>query len=85
MVRPGERIPVDGEVTAGSSSVDESRLTGEPIPVEKTPGEDRQEPDDDGIRRLLHARLLRLPMPCRLILVSYPDLSARPTTPHVPS
>src|SRR5437899_430370 len=37
-VRPGERIPVDGVVLEGSSSVDESMVTGEPIPVEKTPG-----------------------------------------------
>jgi Cu+-exporting ATPase len=34
-VRPGERIPVDGVVTEGNSSVDESMVTGEPIPVEK--------------------------------------------------
>jgi Cu+-exporting ATPase len=37
-VRPGERVPVDGVVVEGASSVDESLLTGEPIPVEKTPG-----------------------------------------------
>ncbi|WP_373354162.1 heavy metal translocating P-type ATPase [Pseudoroseicyclus sp. CXY001] len=37
-VRPGETVPADGEVTEGSSSVDESMLTGEPIPVEKAPG-----------------------------------------------
>jgi len=37
-VRPGEKVPVDGEVTEGASSVDESMVTGEPIPVEKTPG-----------------------------------------------
>jgi Cu+-exporting ATPase len=37
-VRPGERIPVDGAVTGGSSSVDESLVTGEPIPVKKTAG-----------------------------------------------
>ncbi|QAA93158.1 copper-translocating P-type ATPase [Pollutimonas thiosulfatoxidans] len=35
-VRPGERIPVDGEVTQGLSYVDESMITGEPIPVKKT-------------------------------------------------
>ncbi|HET9401258.1 MAG TPA: heavy metal translocating P-type ATPase [Candidatus Acidoferrales bacterium] len=38
-VRPGEKIPVDGEVTDGASSVDESMLTGEPIPVEKGAGD----------------------------------------------
>jgi Cu+-exporting ATPase len=37
-VRPGERVPVDGVVEEGESSVDESTLTGEPIPVEKGPG-----------------------------------------------
>ncbi|MFT4177630.1 MAG: heavy metal translocating P-type ATPase [Luteolibacter sp.] len=35
-VRPGERVPVDGEVVEGRSFVDESMVTGEPIPVEKT-------------------------------------------------
>jgi Cu+-exporting ATPase len=37
-VRPGERVPVDGVVTEGASAVDESMLTGEPIPVEKIAG-----------------------------------------------
>jgi Cu+-exporting ATPase len=37
-VRPGEKIPVDGVVSEGASSVDESMITGEPIPVEKTAG-----------------------------------------------
>ncbi|HUO50912.1 MAG TPA: heavy metal translocating P-type ATPase [Gemmatimonadaceae bacterium] len=38
IVRPGERIPVDGRVTAGASAVDESMVTGESMPVEKTAG-----------------------------------------------
>ncbi len=38
-VRPGERIPVDGVLTEGSSAVDESMLTGEPMPVEKAAGD----------------------------------------------
>ena len=38
-VRPGEKIPVDGVVTDGNSSVDESMVTGEPIPVEKSIGD----------------------------------------------
>ncbi|MEO8757810.1 MAG: heavy metal translocating P-type ATPase [Devosia sp.] len=37
-VRPGEAVPVDGEVTEGESVVDESMLTGEPVPAEKLPG-----------------------------------------------
>ena len=39
-VRPGERIAVDGIIIDGQSSIDESMLTGEPIPVEKSPGDE---------------------------------------------
>ena len=37
-VRPGEKVPVDGEVTEGNATVDESMVTGEPVPVAKAPG-----------------------------------------------
>jgi Cu+-exporting ATPase len=40
VVRPGERVPVDGVVVAGRSAVDESMLTGEPLPVDKGPGDE---------------------------------------------
>ena len=39
-VRPGERLPVDGEVTEGQSHIDESMLTGEPVPVAKNQGDE---------------------------------------------
>ena len=38
-VRPGEKVPVDGSIVEGRSSVDESMLTGEPMPVDKEPGD----------------------------------------------
>jgi P-type Cu+ transporter len=38
-VRPGDKIPVDGRITEGKSSIDESMITGEPIPVEKETGQ----------------------------------------------
>ena len=39
IVRPGERVPTDGEIVAGESALDESMLTGESLPVAKTPGD----------------------------------------------
>ncbi len=39
LVRPGDRVPIDGVVTAGRSSVDESMISGEPLPVTRSPGD----------------------------------------------
>lgn len=39
IIRPGEKIPADGVITEGAGMVDESMITGEPLPVEKTPGD----------------------------------------------
>ncbi|MBF0179672.1 MAG: cadmium-translocating P-type ATPase [Magnetococcales bacterium] len=40
LVRPGEKIPVDGVIVRGRGAIDESMLTGEPMPVERAPGEE---------------------------------------------
>jgi Cu+-exporting ATPase len=40
VIRPGDRLPVDGQVVEGRSAVDESMLTGEPVPVMKVPGDE---------------------------------------------
>ncbi len=39
-IKPGEKIPVDGEITDGKSTIDESMITGEPVPVEKSTGDE---------------------------------------------
>ena len=52
-VRPGEKVPVDGEVVEGHSSVDESMITGEPVPAEKTAGDKVTGATVNGIGSLL--------------------------------
>ena len=39
VLKPGDKLPVDGEVIDGSSSIDESMVTGDGVPVEKSPGD----------------------------------------------
>ena len=66
-VRPGETIPIDGVVEEGASSVDESLLTGEPIPVEKGPGD----PVTGGTRNLNGSLLARVSRPASETTLSH--------------
>ena len=59
VVRPGERIPVDGRIIKGFSSVDESMLTGEPIPVDKVKGDSVAGGTING-QGLLHFKALKV-------------------------
>ena len=58
-VRPGEKVPVDGIVVDGRSAVDESMVTGEPIPVEKEPGSRSPAATINGTGTLIDARRAR--------------------------
>ena len=55
-VRPGEKVPVDGVVVEGSSAIDESMMTGEPMPVEKHAGDRVTGAHVNGSGQLRHAR-----------------------------
>jgi Cu+-exporting ATPase len=63
-VRPGEKIPVDGTVTDGMSNIDESMMTGEPIPVEKGTGARVIGATLNGTGSLLLRRKKSVPTPC---------------------
>lgn len=52
-IRPGERVPVDGEVTEGTTTIDESMLTGEPIPVVKVTGAKVMAGTENGVGSVL--------------------------------
>ena len=71
LVKPGERIPVDGSVTGGSSYVDESMLTGEPVAVRKGEG--------DGVFACTINQKGKLYLSCREGRRQY---AARPNHPH---
>jgi len=66
-VRPGETLPIDGKVVEGRSSVDESLLTGEPIPLEKGPGD----PVTGGTRNLNGSLLIEVSKPASETTLSH--------------
>ena len=59
VIRPGEKVPIDGQVIAGISAVDESMLTGEPVPVDKREG-DLLTGGTVNAMGVLHARVTRI-------------------------